>query len=80
MIPSMLSAHLGLPDAAPKPKAKKGKNPKAALSAALAAHKAGDHHTAKKHALTAVNLLHRMAAPAPAAAPAPVDPAAPAAC
>lgn len=47
-------------------------NPVSHLSTALAHAKAGKHPEAKKHALKAVNVLHRMA---PAAAPA--GPAAP---
>lgn len=39
------------------------------LSNAVAAHKSGDHASAKKHALKAVNALHRMA-PAVSAGPA----------
>lgn len=49
----------------------------ASLKAALKSHQSGDHATAKKHALRAVNALHRMtqtAAPAPDASssPAPI--------
>lgn len=54
---------------APAPTAAQGSGPGADLLAAHAAHKKGDHHTAKKHALKAVNALHRMSA-----APAPSDP------
>lgn len=48
---------------APKPKA----DPGASLKAAHAAHAKGDHHGAKKHALRAVNALHRMSATASSA-------------
>ncbi len=56
------------PAAAPKPKA----DPGASLKAAHAAHAKGDHAGAKKHALKAVNALHKFAArpPMPAADPA----------
>jgi hypothetical protein len=39
------------------------------LSNAVAAHKRGDHHAAKKHALAAVNMLHNMPQDGPAPAP-----------
>lgn len=77
---SLLAARLGMTTAsspAHKPVAvppKQG-DPGQHLTAAHAAHKKGDHHGAKKHALKAVNALHRMA-PAPADPSAPVAPAA----
>lgn len=71
MIPSLLAAHTGMPEKpqAPAVKSDAGQH----LHHALAAHKKGDHHGAKKHALKAVNMLHRMA---PAAPPDPTAPAA----
>lgn len=58
---------------APASTAAQGKSgPGADLLAAHAAHTKGDHHTAKKHALRAVNALHRMSA-TPAAPSDPVD-------
>ena len=76
---SFLTASLGMP---PKPAIAPAKTNGVTginthLANAMAFHKKGDHKTAKKHALKAVNLLHRMSA-APGVI-APVAPAAPAA-
>lgn len=74
----------GMPSEGPRqqvsaiPAPKKKSNPTHHLAAAHKAAASGDHASAKKHALEAVNALHKMAArPDPnAAAPAPTPPAA----
>lgn len=75
---SLLAARLGMTHMAQGPSKpvavppKQG-DPGAHLTAAHAAHKKGDHHGAKKHALKAVNALHRITGPAQA----PIDPSDP---
>lgn len=86
----MSQMHMGMPSgpsvgpagmhAAPEPiKAASSSpgNPVVHLSTALAHAKAGKHGEAKKHALKAVNTLHRMAPAAPSGG-APLPPGAPA--
>lgn len=72
--PSVGPAGMHQPAESVKAASKAPGNPVSHLSTALAHAKAGKHHEAKKHALKAVNTLHRMA---PAGPPAPAGPAAP---